>query len=49
MKNDGKVRIHEFLSMEMVAVDEKVMKNPKTGEAVNVPAHRKIRVRAGEG
>lgn len=49
LKDDEKVRIHGFLSMEAIAVDETVMKSPKTGEVVNVPAHRKIRVRVGEG
>lgn len=49
LSKDEKIRIHGFLSMEAVDVDDAVMKNPKTGETVNVPAHRKVRVRVGEG
>lgn len=34
--------------MEIINVDTKIMKNPKDQELIEVPAHKKVRVKIGE-
>lgn len=44
--NGDKITITGFVSFEAVDVAEKDARNPRTGETVVAPAHKKIRVKA---
>lgn len=49
LANDEKIGLYGFVSMETVNVEPKIMKNPQNQESVEVAAHKKVRMKVGEG
>lgn len=48
LKEEGKVGVVGFGSMELVDVAEAEKRNPSNGETVLVPAHKKIKVKVSD-
>ena len=46
---DGKVVVTGFGSFEVKARAARAGRNPKTGEAITIPAHKAVTFRAGKG
>ena len=47
LKNEGKVTLTGFVTFQAKAKEAKVGRNPKTGEAVNIPAKTAVTIKAG--
>ena len=47
LKNEGKVTLTGFCTFTAKAKEAKVGRNPRTGEAVNIPAKTAVVIKAG--
>ena len=45
---EGRVELRNFGVLKTVELDERIGRNPRTGEPVDIPASRHVRFRAGK-
>lgn len=48
LSSGKKITVHSFGSFEVVERGERVCRNPRTGEAINVPKHFSVKFRPAE-
>ena len=49
LNNDEKISIQNFLTFEVKDVAETKRRNPRTGEIVAIPLHKKVKVKVMKG
>lgn len=45
---DGTVRLKNFMSVELVDVPEREGRNPRTGEILTIPDHKRVKVKIND-
>ncbi len=45
---DGAVRLKNFMSVELVDVPEREGRNPRTGETLTIPDHKRVKVKIND-
>ena len=45
---DGTVRLKNFMSVELVDVPEREGRNPRTGEMLTIPDHKRVKIKVND-
>ena len=45
---DGPVRLKNFISVELVDVPEREGRNPRTGEMLTIPDHKRVKIKVND-
>lgn len=45
---DGTVRLKNFISVELVDVPEREGRNPRTGELLTIPDHKRVKIKVND-
>lgn len=45
---DGTVRLKNFMSVELVDVPEREGRNPRTGELLTIPDHKRVKIKVND-